>query len=185
MTPNPLPAPQGQPTKKQSNVAVYIIIGVVVLFGCCGVGGILAAIAIPNFIKFQARAKQSECKTELKRYAVTQQAYRGDHDAYAVLAKELPWEPTSANRYLYLAGGQVFAPTAPNAPKNGVLERVPADIRTGVGGDEEEFLAACAADIDNDATLDVWTVSSNPRELPGGIKVPAFTPYNDVNDLLE
>ena len=28
--------------------------------------GILAAIAIPNFLKFQARAKQSEAKTNLK-----------------------------------------------------------------------------------------------------------------------
>ena len=28
--------------------------------------GILAAIAIPNFIKFQAKSKQSEAKTNLK-----------------------------------------------------------------------------------------------------------------------
>ena len=28
--------------------------------------GILAAIAIPNFIKFQARSKQGEAKTNLK-----------------------------------------------------------------------------------------------------------------------
>ncbi|HEX9605302.1 MAG TPA: prepilin-type N-terminal cleavage/methylation domain-containing protein, partial [Myxococcales bacterium] len=28
--------------------------------------GILAAIAIPNFIKFQARSKQSEAKANLK-----------------------------------------------------------------------------------------------------------------------
>ena len=185
MTPNPLPAPQGQPTKKQSNVAVYIIIGVVVLFGCCGIGGILSAIAIPNFIKVQARAKQVECKTQLASYAVAQRAYRAGHDTYAANAKELEWEPMQPTRYLYLTGGQALAPTAPNAPKSDILEQVPADIRTAVGGDAEAFFAACAGNIDNDGTLDVWTVSSDPRELPGGITAPAFTPYNDVNDLLE
>ncbi|MBI3179248.1 MAG: prepilin-type N-terminal cleavage/methylation domain-containing protein, partial [Deltaproteobacteria bacterium] len=30
--------------------------------------GILALIAIPNFMKFQAKAKQSEAKTNLKAY---------------------------------------------------------------------------------------------------------------------
>src|ERR1700690_2898460 len=42
------------------------IVSVVLPVAAIPVIGILAAIAIPNFIKFQARSKQSECKTYLK-----------------------------------------------------------------------------------------------------------------------
>ena len=37
--------------------------------------GILAAIAIPNFIKFQCRSKQSEAKSQLKSMYVAQESY--------------------------------------------------------------------------------------------------------------
>ncbi|RYZ36388.1 MAG: prepilin-type N-terminal cleavage/methylation domain-containing protein [Myxococcaceae bacterium] len=37
--------------------------------------GILAAIAIPNFIRFQAKSKQSEAKTNLKAIFTAQKAY--------------------------------------------------------------------------------------------------------------
>lgn len=44
--------------------------------------GILAALAIPNFVKFQCRAKQSEVKTVLKNIIVAQEAFRGEGDRY-------------------------------------------------------------------------------------------------------
>ena len=45
--------------------------------------GILASIAIPNFVKFQCRAKQSEVKTSLKNIAVAEETYRAENDRYA------------------------------------------------------------------------------------------------------
>ena len=45
--------------------------------------GILAAIAVPMFSKFQCRAKQSEAKAILKAIHVSQQTYRGENDCYA------------------------------------------------------------------------------------------------------
>ena len=45
--------------------------------------GILAAIAIPNFLKFQAKAKQSEAKTNLGAVFTAQTAYFGENNAYA------------------------------------------------------------------------------------------------------
>src|ERR1043165_1121016 len=42
------------------------IAAMVIPFGLVPIIGIQAAIAIPNFIKFQARSKQSECKSNLK-----------------------------------------------------------------------------------------------------------------------
>jgi type IV pilus assembly protein PilA len=40
--------------------------------------GILAAIAIPNFVKFQCKAKQSEAKTALKAIYTVELAYTGE-----------------------------------------------------------------------------------------------------------
>ncbi len=53
--------------------------------------GILAAIAVPMFSKFQCRSKQSEAKTILKAILVSQMAYRAEHDAYA--GGSLPTDP--------------------------------------------------------------------------------------------
>jgi type IV pilus assembly protein PilA len=44
--------------------------------------GILAAIAIPNFVKFQCRSKQSEAKGNLKAMYVAEESYRAEFDAY-------------------------------------------------------------------------------------------------------
>ena len=44
--------------------------------------GILAAIAIPNFIKFQARSKQSEAKSNLKAMFTAERSYFQEHDKY-------------------------------------------------------------------------------------------------------
>ena len=44
--------------------------------------GILAAIAIPNFVKFQCRSKQSESKGNLKAMYVSQESYRAESDTY-------------------------------------------------------------------------------------------------------
>ncbi len=44
--------------------------------------GILAAIAIPNFQKFQCRTKQSEAKSALKLMLVAEESYRGENDHY-------------------------------------------------------------------------------------------------------
>jgi type IV pilus assembly protein PilA len=46
--------------------------------------GILAAIAVPNFQKFQCRAKKTEGKNGLNLIAKAEEAYRAENDAYAV-----------------------------------------------------------------------------------------------------
>ncbi len=52
--------------------------------------GILASIAIPNFIKFQCRAKQTEAKTVLKNIAVGEEAYRAQNDEYIYGSEAVP-----------------------------------------------------------------------------------------------
>lgn len=47
--------------------------------------GVLAAIAIPNFVKFQCKSKQSEAKTNLKALYVAEEAYRSEYNTYAAV----------------------------------------------------------------------------------------------------
>ncbi|WAM24818.1 type IV pilin protein PilA [Myxococcus sp. NMCA1] len=69
--------------------------------------GILAAIAIPNFIKFQARSKQSEAKTNLKALYTAQKSFFSEKDRYSNFANEIGFAPERGNRYAYRvsAGG--------------------------------------------------------------------------------
>nr|AFX67101.1 pilin [Myxococcus sp. 121B03] len=63
--------------------------------------GILAAIAIPNFIKFQARSKQSEAKTNLKALYTAQKSFFSEKDRYSNFANEIGFAPERGNRYGY------------------------------------------------------------------------------------
>jgi type IV pilus assembly protein PilA len=63
--------------------------------------GILAAIAIPNFMKFQARSKQSEAKTNLKALYTAQKSFYSEKDRYSNFANEIGFAPERGNRYGY------------------------------------------------------------------------------------
>jgi type IV pilus assembly protein PilA len=63
--------------------------------------GILAAIAIPNFIKFQARSKQGEAKANLKAWFTTERAYLQEKDKYEEDIKIIGYAPERGNRYAY------------------------------------------------------------------------------------
>ena len=66
--------------------------------------GILAAIAIPNFMKFQAKSKQSEAKGNLKGIFTAQRAYYQEKQRYNVSVKAIGFQPERGNRYLYALG---------------------------------------------------------------------------------
>jgi type IV pilus assembly protein PilA len=63
--------------------------------------GILAAIAIPNFIKFQARSKQGEAKANLKAWFTTERAFLQEKDRYEEDIKIIGYAPERGNRYAY------------------------------------------------------------------------------------
>jgi type IV pilus assembly protein PilA len=69
--------------------------------------GILAAIAIPNFVKFQLRSKTSEAKVNLKAIVVAEDAYYAEFGTYvqnfpSALAvpngRKYPWDNTVGSR---------------------------------------------------------------------------------------
>ena len=63
--------------------------------------GLLAALAIPNFIRFQARSKQSEVKANLKGAFTAEKAYYQEKDTYSSCIKKIGFSPERGNRYHY------------------------------------------------------------------------------------
>src|SRR5258708_3390629 len=65
--------------------------------------GILAAIAVPNFIKFQAKSKQSEARANLKALFTAQKAFYQEKDHFSSITAEVGFAPERNNRYTYFA----------------------------------------------------------------------------------
>jgi len=122
--------------------------------------GILAAIAIPNFMRFQAKSRQSEAKTNLGAIGTTAESYRAENDSYTltpaaaeVSFNDLGWAPQGTARYAYGYNVDVIDTTVAGgfAPENAA---------TDAATTPDAFVAAAEGDIDADATagtFDCWT----------------------------
>ena len=66
--------------------------------------GILAAIAIPNFLKFQAKSKMSEAKTNLGAIYTGQLSYFGEQNSYGDF-NAINWSPSGTPRYHFSLNG--------------------------------------------------------------------------------
>lgn len=65
--------------------------------------GVLAAIAIPNFLKFQAKSKMSEAKTNLGAIYTGQLSYFGEQNSYGNF-DSINWSPSGTPRYHFALG---------------------------------------------------------------------------------
>ena len=116
--------------------------------------GILAAIAIPNFLRFQAKSKQSEAKTNLGGIFTAETAYFAEKNGFNGL-DVVSWAPTGTCRYAYAVSNSFTL--GDNTAGNVTAVK-------GVGtfdNTNNTFLAAAAGNIDTDATLDQWTMDQN------------------------
>jgi len=78
--------------------------------------GILAAIAIPNFMRFQARARQTEAKSNLKGLFTASVAnyYAEKEDFASGDVCLIGFKPERGNKYCYSMGGAAnLSPSAP------------------------------------------------------------------------
>ena len=135
--------------------------------------GILAAIAIPNFVKFQARTKQSECKTNLKCIFTAAKGWSAEKDTYLGHIAAIGFRPEMGNRYHYrygTSGYQAVNDTLSLPETNGEMTAV------SVSG----FTATCVGNIDSDTFVDEWAMNNN-NDLSNGL-LPAGNQGNDVEN---
>ena len=119
--------------------------------------GILAAIAIPNFIGMQKRAKTSEAKSSLGEIRTLEEAYRAENDTYVGVPPmaaipvglhtdndadadnmaEIGYHPKGTTRYAY----------------------------TFTGADSTSYTCQGSGSIDTDAGVDTWTMNEDGQLL--------------------
>jgi type IV pilus assembly protein PilA len=122
--------------------------------------GILAAIAIPNFLKFQAKSKQSEAKTNLKAIFTAQTSYFGEENTFGTLDTINYDVVGTASKMIY-----AFATEVGGANSKGAAIPAGADWTncglTDSDGDlkYESFSAAANGNVDNDTGVDTWYIN--------------------------
>lgn len=133
---------------KGSGLAIAaIVIGVL-----WNVIGVLAAIAIPNFMRFNARAKQSEAKSNLKSIFITAKANSVEQDQMGTTLEEIGWVSMGTTRYTYYFGDSRVEPDqSPTEPLPPMVESYARPDGT--------FQAVAVGNIDSDDTLDVWVIT--------------------------
>ena len=134
--------------------------------------GILAAIAIPNFVRFQLRSKSSEGKTNLAGIRTAQESYFAEYGNYVPAATSpamLAVPPSSKQAFADVGAAGANFNTIGWAPEGQVYFRYQAIL--GVNGD---YIAAAEADIDADAAMTVqgWAYARTPN---GAVPVVAAT----------
>ncbi|MEQ9502399.1 MAG: prepilin-type N-terminal cleavage/methylation domain-containing protein [Deltaproteobacteria bacterium] len=126
--------------------------------------GILAAIAIPNFIRYQMRSKQSEGRTNVRSIKTSQESFRATEDNYAMSGGAIlnpPAAPTPAKQ------AWSDTPCASSCNRRTVVNCSQYDCigfkadgavyfqyetrsQVGGAGTEPEFCVGAAADLDGD-----------------------------------
>ena len=116
--------------------------------------GILAAIAIPNFLRFQAKSKQAEAKTNLGAIGTTAEAYRAEFDTYIATWAQLGWAASGTPRYDF--GYHGLLNDLAQVPPVTFNPEAPAILATAT-----TFTATAEGDIDSEATgEDCWSYTN-------------------------
>ena len=143
--------------------------------------GILAAIAIPNFLRFQARARQSEAKTNLKAVFTANKSMFAERGDLTCQGSWCGWSPERGNRYTYRA-----AANAPNVAGSEALGAgaIAANIQAAaVDTSLGTFTVNASANIDSDTFVDGWAINDG-NALCNGVatKLVCNNAANDVDN---
>jgi type IV pilus assembly protein PilA len=129
--------------------------------------GILAAIAIPNYMKYQAKAKQSEAKINMKGVFTVEMTYFTENNKYTGDFNELNWIPVGPYKYAYFIGVDMQG-----------LKNLNVSDATSEGADPPAagasgFTAVAWGNIDSDPQYDVWEITD---------KKPLTNVFDDVKN---
>src|SRR5262245_32758507 len=117
--------------------------------------GILAAIAIPNFLRFQLKAKSSEGKTNLAAIRTAEQSYYSEFGVF-VSAQATPTDPGLNQKIVFdnnvTNGANAGFDQLGWSPEGLVFFNYAVAAPAGANG----YTASAGADIDNDMAPQTW-----------------------------
>lgn len=140
--------------------------------------GILATIAIPQFLTFRMRSMQVEAKASAGAFHQSAVAFVAERNTYTDDISQLAWRPSGQPRYLCgFATDEVPEPSGLNDtgeiaaafPGSGFSTiamlgagRVPlteSDLPETASASPSGYTFTCVGNLDGDATLDTWQIS--------------------------
>ena len=111
--------------------------------------GILATLAIPKFLQYQAKAKQTEAKTNLVALHTAEIAYFAENNGYIDDFNAIGFGVSGASQRYYYELGSANLGTIPPGCTASALDSISPSA----------FTAVAIGNIDGDATCDVWTIT--------------------------
>lgn len=146
--------------------------------------GVLAAIAIPNFLSYQARARQSEARAVLSGIFMSEQTYFANQHRYGSL-REIAFTYAGASgassRYTFRTpptGGNGNTTSTVgvdmSVPPSGAIAQSGTFVVAAATIDPAQFTATATANLDADPVTDEWHINH--------MRVGLTTP--DQNDAL-
>jgi len=114
--------------------------------------GILAAIAIPNFLRFQLKSKTSESKVNLAAIRTAEESYLAEFGSY-VAAAATPPSSSQTIKQTFSGGGVTDFETLGWEPEGQVFFQYGVTLTAGT---PLAYTADTQADIDGDSTVQVW-----------------------------
>ena len=128
--------------------------------------GILAAIAIPSFMRFQLKAKAGEAKSNLAAIRTAEESYQAEHGDYVAQASQVPASAPTPQKLAWRASAAGGFGEIGWAPEGPVYYRYAVQA-TSVGG--AQFTAEAIADIDGNGARSEWAYVKPPAGAASGI----------------
>ena len=113
--------------------------------------GILAAIAIPNFLRFQLKSKSSEGKVNIAAIRTAEESYLAEFGQYVAVTTANPAAIPGTQKSAFVAGGGFN--TLGWAPEGQVFFQYAVNYASAT---PSAYTISAAADIDGDADPQAW-----------------------------
>lgn len=112
--------------------------------------GILAAIAVPAYMKFSTKARRSEASYNLAGIYKASLSWYSEYNYFSNSFNMIRWRPEGISYYTYYMGNEYFGKDLASNPDPGVIV---------AGATTSSFTAKAWGNIDNDPTIDVWHIN--------------------------